>query len=173
MTDATRVEGEHRPGIDNSSDFAPVDETQVPAEMTDEQAAVLRAHELCDILVKLEDRVTLLDTELTETKRARAIVKESLGELMVEHEYKFHRHGRSWFPHTQTHYTKRAGADEELQAALEANGHDSLVKPTVNAQSLGALCRELADASKSGKLPEWLAPHMHDFEKVEARSRKA
>ena len=114
-----------------------------------------------DIKQLIEDyNNTILEKErlADETKQNNAEVerlKLLLSDAMIEAEVPSMVYlGYSWSVSPRVRYSKAAGADDELFDQLREDGLGDLIKETVNANTLQAALKNLADEENDGVLPE-------------------
>lgn len=129
--------------------------------------------ELIDRFKKaLEDKEALAEA----TKRNNALVtdiRDKLAQAMVEAEIdQVGRHGINWKLTPTTKYSKKAGADDALFDALRNNGLGSLIRETVNAQTLQGAMSELA-RENDDELPDEFAEVINTYEYMDISHRKS
>ncbi len=109
------------------------------------------------------------------TKRNNAEViqcRDRLAQAMVEAEIdQVGRHGINWKLKPTTKYSKKAGADDALFELLRQHGLGSLIRETVNAQTLQGAMSELA-AENDDELPEEFAEVISVYEYMDISRRK-
>lgn len=120
----------------------------------------------------------LLDTkeELADkTKRNNAEVTEcrdKLAAAMLEAEIdQVGRHGINWKLKPTTKYSKKAGMDDELFELLREHGLGSLIRETVNAQTLQGAMSELA-GENDDELPEEFTEVINVYDFMDISHRK-
>lgn len=130
------------------------------------------------ILQKIDEYKALLDRkeELAAlTKENNADVeacRNELAELMIAEECtKVSRSGFTYSLASKTRYSKRAGADEQLMEMLRMNGLGSLIKETVNANTLQGAMSELA-AENDDQLPEEWSEVINEYSYMDVQKRK-
>lgn len=109
------------------------------------------------------------------TKQNNALVtqlRDKLAQAMIDAEVdQVGRHGINWKLKPTTKYSKKAGADEELLELLRQNGLGSLIRETVNAQTLQGAMSELA-SENDDELPEEFAGVISVFEYMDISRHK-
>lgn len=109
------------------------------------------------------------------TKRNNAEViqcRDGLAQAMVEAEIdQVGRHGINWKLKPTTKYSKKAGADDALFELLRQHDLGSLIRETVNAQTLQGAMSELA-AENDDELPEEFAEVISVYEYMDISRRK-
>lgn len=130
------------------------------------------------ILQKIDEYKALLDRkdELAAlTKENNADVeacRNELAELMIAEECtKVSRSGFTYSLASKTRYSKRAGADEQLMEMLRMNGLGSLIRETVNANTLQGAMSELA-AEHDDQLPEEWSEVINEYSYMDVQKRK-
>lgn len=104
-----------------------------------------------EILTRIDKYQALLDRkdELADLTKANneemAAAREELANLMINAEVDaVERNGVNWRVTAVTRYSKRGGMDDELFEQLRAHGLGSLIRETVNAQTLQGAMSEQA-----------------------------
>ena len=130
------------------------------------------------ILQKIDEYKALLDRKdelATLTKENNAAIeacRNELAELMIAEECtKVSRSGFTYSLTPKTRYSKKAGADEQLMDMLRAYGLGSLIKETVNANTLQGAMSELA-AENDDQLPEEWSEVISEYSYMDVSKRK-
>lgn len=110
--------------------------------------------EQLDAYRALLDRKEQLAEAVKENNRAIEAARDALADSMVSEEtVQIVRDGYSYTLTPKTKYSKAAGQDEALMDALRSYGLGSLIRETVNAQSLQGAMNALAEENDD-ELPE-------------------
>lgn len=129
--------------------------------------------ELVDAYQAARDRKDALEAELKEAKAALDAAKGALTEAMVLDETdSIGRNGKRYSLVGKVKYSKRSGADQELFEMLRENGLESLITETVNANTLSAAMRSIAEEA-GGALPEEWDGCINTYEYTDISVRKA
>lgn len=131
------------------------------------------------LLEKVDDLKTFLDKkdELAEevkiNNKAIETCKKELADMMLAEETtKVTRAGFSYSLQAKTRYSKKAGKDSELFELLRENDMGSLIKETVNAQTLQGAMSNMA-AENNGELPDEFAEVINVYDFFDVTKRKA
>lgn len=148
--------------------FTPVHEVSGPNSSTS-------IFELADRLVAWKEHKKALEQHVKDANEVIAKIDTAMVERMVDEEVEsFKRDGRTFYITSGRAFASpRAGMKEALIEWLSKNDHDAIVAPSVNAQTLGSLCKELADASETGELPDDLAEIVNYHRPTTVGTRKA
>lgn len=113
-----------------------------------------------------------LEAQTKELNGKIEMLDAKLSEAMTDSEVeKFTRNGSTFYLNTKLYASPKAGAKDELIAALKENGFSDLVKETVNANTLNSFCKEQMEENED-ELPDWLEPVLNTFEKTTVGIRK-
>lgn len=130
------------------------------------------------MLQKIDEYKALLDRKdelaslVKENNAAVEACRNELAELMIAEECtKVSRSGFTYSLTPKTKYSKKAGADEQLMEMLRAYGLGSLIKETVNANTLQGAMSELA-AENDDQLPEEWAEVISEYSYMDVSKRK-
>lgn len=130
-----------------------------PAPVTETPGAA-GMDRLTTLAARLLEHRERKDNLAAETKANNAdidAIEQAMCETMLSSELgKFTFQGRTFFMSERTRVNGKADRRDDLIAYLDENGHGDLAKRSVNAQSLGALVRELRDEN-GGVIPDDLA----------------
>ena len=119
------------------------------------------------------DVVSGAEAFLKDAKKDREDAKQRLIQAMLTQEMDSIGHrGRRYTIQSKTKYSKMAGAEQELFAALRADGLENLIVETVNAKTLDAAMHQAAE-SNGGELPEEYADCVHVYEYMDVSNTKA
>jgi hypothetical protein len=131
-----------------------------------------------EILTRIDKYQALLDRkdELADLTKANneemAAAREELANLMINAEVDaVERNGVNWRVTAVTRYSKRGGMDDELFEQLRAHGLGSLIRETVNAQTLQGAMSEQAELN-GGELPPEFAGCISVYEYNDISRRK-
>lgn len=120
----------------------------------------------------LLDRKDELATLTKENNAAVEVCRNELADLMIAEECtKVSRSGFTYSLASKTRYSKKAGADEQLMEMLRAYGLGSLIKETVNANTLQGAMSELA-AENDDQLPEEWSEVIREYSYMDVSKRK-
>lgn len=130
------------------------------------------------ILDKIDEYKALLDrkeelaTLTKDNNAAIEVCREELAALMIEEECtKISRSGFTYSLTPKTRYSKRAGMDDQLMEMLRAYGLGSIIRETVNANTLQGAMSELA-AENNDTLPEEWAELISEYSYMDISKRK-
>ena len=153
---------------ENEDAFTPAHEVSGPNSSTS-------IFELADRLIAWKEHKKALEQHVKDANEILGKLDAALVERMVEEEVEsFKRDGRTFFLTSGRAYASpRAGMKEALIEWLSKNDHEGLIGTSVNAGSLGSLCKELADASETGELPDDLAEIVNYHRPTTVGTRKA
>lgn len=127
---------------------------------------------LADQLKTAKQEKKDLEAQVKETNGKIEMLDAKLSEAMTDSEVeKFTRNGSTFYLNTKLYASPKAGAKDELIAALKQNGFGDLVKETVNSNTLNSFCKEQMEENED-ELPDWLEPVLNTFEKTTVGIRK-
>ena len=110
--------------------------------------------ELADQYQAAKDNAERIEAELQDAKAFRDNLKGRLIDAMLEEETdSIGRNGRRYTVCAKTKYSKAAGADDQLFDLLREQGLGDIIRETVNANTLQAAMKQLAE-DNGGELPE-------------------
>ena len=130
--------------------------------------------ELADLYQEALDRQKAMEAELKDQKHIAERYKEALIDAMMDEETdSIGRNGRRYTAVAKTKYSKAAGPDaqEELFGLLRENGLGDLITETVNANTLQATMRGLAEEN-GGELPDEWQDCIRTYDYVDISVRK-
>lgn len=128
--------------------------------------------ELIDRFKQLLDKKDQLAEQTKENNAAVIECRDRLAQAMVDAEIdQVGRHGINWKLKTTTKFSKKAGMDEPLFELLRQHGLGSLIRETVNAQTLQGAMSELA-AENADELPDDFAQVINVYEYLDISHRK-
>jgi len=114
---------------------------------------------------EVEERHKVIEAEIEETEN-------QLSQEMVNAEIQnFNKDGTTFYLQTKTYANIKPGFKQEVYDWLKANGFESLVYETVNAQRFSAFIKELLE--EEDELPTELKDKVNIFEKITVGIRKA
>ena len=123
-------------------------------------------------LSELKSRKALLEDELKSVNAEIVIADRELSDLMVETDTPSFTHsGQTYYLTTKLRASARDGMQEKLYEALRKNGAGSLVKETVNANTLSSYVKELREEHED-QVPEWIAPYVNVYEQTNVVVKK-
>ena len=97
----------------------------------------------------------------------------ALSDAMAEAELeRFSHNGTTFYLKSRLFASPAAGKQEAMIKALKANGYGSIVKETVNANTLASFIKEQRELTGK-EVPEWLGDTVNTFEKISVGIRKA
>jgi hypothetical protein len=127
---------------------------------------------LVDRYKDLLDRKDELAEETKENNKMIEEVRNVLAQTMIDEETpRITRCGFSYTLSEKTKYSKAAGQDDQLMAALRAAGLGDLIRETVNAQSLQGALHELA-LENDGELPDEFKETVNVYSYYDITKRK-
>jgi flagellar basal body L-ring protein FlgH len=127
---------------------------------------------LADQFQEAKDRAEAAELEAKEARQTRDELKQLLIDAMLEEETdSIGRNGRRYSLQAKAKYSKRSGMDQELFAALRADGLGDIITETVNANTLSATMRELSEEN-GGTLPEEYEDCINVYEYTDISVRK-
>ena len=101
----------------------------------------------------LLERKESLAAETTENNKAIERARRELADLMIDTEIdRVSSGGYTFALSEKVNYSKKGGMDEELFGVLREDGLGDIIKETVNARTLQAALKELAEQN-DGELP--------------------
>lgn len=128
--------------------------------------------DLADELRFLKERKEGLAAEVKENNESIKVCEERLAEMMINEELtRFNRGGLTFYVTIQLHASAVAGQQEALYAVLREQGAESLIKETVNANSLKSWVKEQREQNDD-ELPEYLEGLVNVYERTIAGMRK-
>lgn len=120
----------------------------------------------------LLDRKDELAALVKENNAAIEACRDLLAGLMLEEECtKISRAGYTYSLTPKTKYSKRAGVDDQLMEMLRAYGLGSIIRETVNANTLQGAMSELA-AENDDTLPEEWAELISEYSYMDISKRR-
>lgn len=142
------------------------------AEPDGRSKTIDRVAELIDRYKDVLDEKDRLAEETKANNALAAKVRDELAQAMLDAEItQVGRGGITWRLKPVTKYSKKAGADDELFDLLRERGLGSLIRETVNAQTLQGAMSELA-AENDGELPEEFSDVISVYEYMDISRRK-
>ena len=118
------------------------------------------------------DQVKDLDHQAKAAKQERDDLEAALVDAMLDEELQSLKvQGRLLSLRQQIHVTPDMTKEEQLFGALEAHGLGSMIKRTVNRNTLTAAVKEQM-AFNGGELPAWLDGAVNIFEQPKIIARK-
>lgn len=130
--------------------------------------------EIADLYQKALDQQKAMEAALKDQKHLTEQYKESLIDAMMDEETdSIGRNGKRYTAVPKTKYSKAAGqeAQEELFQLLRESGLGDLITETVNANTLQATMRGLAEEN-GGELPEEWKDCIRTYNYVDISVRK-
>ncbi len=134
---------------------------------------------MADIFILIDEYKNLLDEkdrlkdETTANNKAIEAKKKELSQAMIDAESpKVSRNGFLYSLQDKTKYNKIGGCDEDaFFDALEGYGLGSIIKRTVNAQTLNGAMAEIV-TENDGNLPDDLAEFINPYQYYDVAKRK-
>ena len=121
----------------------------------------------------LLDRKEALDAELKETNKMVEQARAELSAAMIDAEVeRIGCNGYNYAVSEKVRYNKRGGVDEELFDVLREDGLGDIIRETVNAQTLQATMRDLAEHN-DGELPEQYRDLISEYRYFDVSRRKS
>ena len=97
----------------------------------------------------------------------------ALSDAMAEAELdRFSHNGTTFYLKSRLFASPAAGKQEAMIKALKANGYGSIVKESVNANTLASFIKEQRELTGK-EVPEWLGDTVNTFERISVGMRKA
>lgn len=131
---------------------------------------------LVENLDKLEKLLAVKDKLAEDTKKNNADIdnlKKTISDQMMDSEITGLKHGNfNYSLVDKVKYSKKAGNDEHFFTVLRENDLGSIIKETVNAQTLQGAIKNVV-AENDGELPEEFAEVINVYEYLDINRRKA
>lgn len=127
---------------------------------------------LIDQYKELLDEKDRLKDATTENNKAIEELRNRLSQAMIDEECpKVSRNGFLYSLQQKIKYNKKACDEDAFFEVLEEHGLESIIKRTVNAQTLSGSMAELAEQN-GGDLPEEFADYIGKYEFYDVAKRK-
>lgn len=129
--------------------------------------------EMADRLKALQERKKDLEAQTKALGTEIAELDERLSDAMTESEIdRFSRNGSTFYLKIRLFASPVSGRKNDMIQALKENGYGSLVKETVNVNTLASFIKEQREATGE-YVPIWLADTVNTYEKVSVGIRKS
>lgn len=129
--------------------------------------------EMADKLKFMQEQKKELETQTKALTAEIAALDEQLSDAMTEAELdRFSRNGSTFYLKSRLFASPVAGRKDEMMAALKANGYESLVVESVNANTLSSFIKEQREITGE-EIPTWLGDTVSTYEKVSVGIRKS
>lgn len=129
-------------------------------------------YDLIDQYKELLDRKDQLEEATKENNKAIEAARKELAQAMIDEESPtVSRGGFIYSLQDKTKYSKKSCDEEAFFDTLENAGLGSLIKRTVNAQSLNSAMREIAE-NNDDELPEEFADYINVYQYYDIGKRK-
>lgn len=132
------------------------------------QQIIELATKLKELKDKKKETEQLLKTLEAEIEETEALLSQEMVNSEVQN---FNKDGTTFYLQTKTYASIRPDCKQDVYDWLKANGYESLVYETVNAQRFSAFIKELLE--EEDELPTELKDKVNVFEKITVGMRKA
>lgn len=128
---------------------------------------------MADKLKKLKDEKKALENKVDALTAEIEQLDVQLSDAMTQAELdRFTRNGSTFYLKSRLYASAASGCKDEMIEAFKQNGYASMVKESVNANTLSSFIKEQQELT--GKdVPEWLEGKINTYEKVSIGIRKS